>query len=203
MGQRIRPQDQWCGMDVRTLCLGVLSQGDYTGYDIKKFFESSFASFFPAGYGSIYPALAQLLEKKLVSCESQAQDKLPDKKIYQITAAGIEKFQHALASGKGSHRLRSEFLVQMFFAENLERQQLGAIINQRLSDMENELNAMNDMIGNQQGSNESGGAAFTRGFNRAMLEAGRDYIRSHRVLVERSADQKVTHLATSTNRIAG
>ena len=49
-------------MDVKTLCLGLLTAGEACGYDLKKTFESSFKHFFPAGYGSIYPALADLAE---------------------------------------------------------------------------------------------------------------------------------------------
>ncbi len=190
-------------MDVRTLCLGVLSEGDYTGYDIKKFFESSFSSFFPAGYGSIYPALAQLLEKQLVSCASQTQSKLPDKKVYQITASGLDQFRQSLREGKGTHRLRSEFLVQMFFSDHLDEHGLAALIDSRLSDINDEIATMDGMIGHQQGANTTGGAAFTRGFNRAMLEAGRNYINSHRVLVERQSDNKVTRFDSNVNRFAG
>ena len=64
-------------MDVKTLCLGVLCHGEATGYDIKKHFESAFSHFFLAGYGSIYPALAELTERGLVLCEEQAQPGRP------------------------------------------------------------------------------------------------------------------------------
>ncbi|HEY3858944.1 MAG TPA: PadR family transcriptional regulator, partial [Gammaproteobacteria bacterium] len=53
-------------MDVKDLCLGALTYGDATGYDLKKFFESTFSHCFLAGYGSIYPALAELTEEQLV-----------------------------------------------------------------------------------------------------------------------------------------
>ena len=45
-------------VDVKTVCLGMLTDGEASGYDLKKHFESSFGHFFAAGYGSIYPALA-------------------------------------------------------------------------------------------------------------------------------------------------
>ncbi len=40
-------------MDVKTVCLGMLTDGAASGYDLKKQFESSFGHFFAAGYGSI------------------------------------------------------------------------------------------------------------------------------------------------------
>ena len=57
-------------MDVKTLCLGVLTEGDRTGYEIKQRFEEAFNHFFGAGFGSIYPALAELTRRGLVTCES-------------------------------------------------------------------------------------------------------------------------------------
>ena len=40
-------------MNVRTLCLGVLSLGEATGYEIKKLLESRFSHFYDASFGSI------------------------------------------------------------------------------------------------------------------------------------------------------
>ena len=42
-------------MDVRTLCLGVLSMGSASGYEIKKRLENGFGHFYDASFGSIYP----------------------------------------------------------------------------------------------------------------------------------------------------
>ena len=48
-------------MDVKTLCLGVLSRGEATGYEIKKQCEEGpLAFFYAAGFDSIYPALNAL-----------------------------------------------------------------------------------------------------------------------------------------------
>ena len=45
-------------MDVRTICLGLLTRGEATGYEIKKQFEGEgFGHFAEASFGSIYPAV--------------------------------------------------------------------------------------------------------------------------------------------------
>ncbi|MEE8545632.1 MAG: PadR family transcriptional regulator, partial [Alphaproteobacteria bacterium] len=49
-------------MDVRTLCLGVLSEGGASGYEIKKKLEQTYRHFFQASFGSIYPALSRMTE---------------------------------------------------------------------------------------------------------------------------------------------
>jgi DNA-binding PadR family transcriptional regulator len=50
-------------MDVGTLCLGVLSFGDTSGYGIRKAVEDWFRHFGQASLGAIYPALAKLTAK--------------------------------------------------------------------------------------------------------------------------------------------
>ena len=52
-------------MNVRTLCLGVLSFGDATGYEIKKMAEDGlFSHFIEASFGSIYPALTKMTDEQ-------------------------------------------------------------------------------------------------------------------------------------------
>ena len=83
-------------MDVKTVCLGMLNDDEASGYDLKKHFESTFAHFFAAGYGSIYPALSSLAAAGLVDCREIAQDGKPDRKVYRITSAGRAHFLKAL-----------------------------------------------------------------------------------------------------------
>ena len=98
-------------MDVKTVCLGMLTEGAASGYDLKKQFESSFAHFFTAGYGSIYPALSSLAEQGLVDCEEIPQDGKPDRKLYQITVEGRRYLHEALQNTTPCHKVRSEFLA--------------------------------------------------------------------------------------------
>ena len=61
-------------MDTKTLCLGVLTRGDASGYEIKKAFEDGpFGHIQEIGFGSIYPALAKLLQDDLVTVTQYAQ----------------------------------------------------------------------------------------------------------------------------------
>ena len=106
-------------MDVRTLCLGVLSEGAASGYEIKKKLETTYSHFFQASFGSIYPALSRLTGDGLVSCTEQAQEKRPDKKVYSITAEGRMALIDQLMVPPGPDRVRCEFLVIMLFAELL------------------------------------------------------------------------------------
>ena len=84
-------------MDVKTICLGVLCTREATGYDIKKHFETAFSHFFLAGFGSIYPALAELSDAGLVSCEERSSGGRPGRKVYRATEAGRASVGWALA----------------------------------------------------------------------------------------------------------
>lgn len=169
-------------MDVKTLCLGVLSYQEATGYDIKKYFENAFSHFFPAGYGSIYPALSQLLENGHVTCTEQAQDKLPDKKIYRITSSGQAHFKAAIAAGNGSHKVRSEFLVQAYFAEMISPERLKEVVDSRVASWQASLDAISEHKANPEGW--PAGVLFSMGFGEAMLAAATTYIRENRHLIE-------------------
>ena len=76
-------------MNVRTLCLGILSLQEASGYEIKKDVEDGlFSHFIDASFGSIYPALTQLAAEGYVTVREEEQTGKPDKKVYAITDSG-------------------------------------------------------------------------------------------------------------------
>ena len=170
-------------MDVKTLCLGVLTFGDMTGYDIKKHFEEAFSHFFPAGFGSIYPALAELTRDGLATCQDVAQDKRPDKKVYRVTDEGRRLLREALLKTPPRHRVRSEFVVLLYFAHLLPPEHLAAILNQRTADMEALLALLREA---EQTECSLPSHPFVLGFGRVTLEAQLDYIKKHRASLMRA-----------------
>ncbi len=103
-------------MDVRTVCLGVLTLGEASGYEIRKRFEDGpFQYFTDAGFGSIYPALNRLHQEGLISCEQKSQTNRPDKKVYSITSAGRAALVTALQRPPGPDKFRSDLLLALFF----------------------------------------------------------------------------------------
>ena len=62
-------------MNVRTLCLSILFEGEATGYEIRRLcVEGECAYFVEASFGSIYPALAKLEDDGLVESRVAQQD---------------------------------------------------------------------------------------------------------------------------------
>lgn len=169
-------------LDVKTLCLGALTFGEASGYDIKKFFECTFSHFFVAGYGSIYPALADLTERGLVTCRPEPQEGKPDRKVYKLTDKGHRLFLDELERTPPNHKVRSEFLVQMFFAHQLPRERVAALFDKRLADIDESLQQIEAF----ERENADGefpappGALFCAGFGKAVLTAARQFILEHR-----------------------
>ena len=169
-------------MDVKTVCLGMLTDGPASGYDLKKEFESTFSHFFAAGYGSIYPALSSLAEKGLVDCEEIPQEGKPDRKVYRITEAGREHLLKALENPSPCHKVRSEFLATMCFAHLMQPKDIETVIDNRLADIARyqemfrkfECECMSEWPGGQQ---------FVLGFGKAIATAMDAYIKQNRHLL--------------------
>lgn len=164
-------------MDVKTLCLGALTSGGMTGYEIKKCFEEAFAHFFVAGYGSIYPALAELDRQGLVTCRSVEQEGRPDKKVYSLTEAGRRALVDTLATTPPRHKVRSEFLVLMYFAHLLPPEHVERVVDQMLARWQATLAQIEPCADSEE---IPPGMRFCAGYGRAVIGAAAEYVRSNK-----------------------
>ena len=168
-------------MDVKTLCLGVLSEEDRSGYEIKRRCEEVFRHFFVAGFGSIYPALAELQRDGLVTSQSVEQKKRPDKKIYRITDAGRNALADELVATPPRHKVRSEFLALMYFAHLLPPERVDAVLAEMIERFETTLG---DELGyfdrDDRAADLTPGQQFALGFGRTVLTAALAYCNRQR-----------------------
>lgn len=168
-------------MDIKTLCLGLLSRDDASGYDLKKQFETTFKHFYPAGFGSIYPSLADLAARRLITCHAMPQDKRPDRKVYRITEEGRKAFKKALYRAAPEHKLRSEYLVVAYFADYVDDDTLDVMLTDWQRTLDEGVSRFDSMSGN--GNGLSPRKRFVIGFGKAVTQAMADYIDSHRELL--------------------
>ena len=167
-------------MDVRTLCLGVLSLGDASGYEIKKAFEAGpFAHFHQAGFGSIYPALGGLHEDGCVSFTEVATDRRPAKKVYAITEKGRTAFRQALTKWPAPDKIRSEFVFMLFFADLMDEDHLDAVYDAYLAHYRRHV----EQIRGLDSTGIAPGRLFARGFGLAFYEAAVEYLETNRALL--------------------
>lgn len=174
-------------MDVKTLCLGVLTEQDHTGYEIKRCCEDVFRHFFVAGFGSIYPALAELQRDGLVTAKSVEQKKRPDKKIYSITAAGRRVLVEELAATPPRHKVRSEFLTLMYFAHLLPPERVDTVLGQMIERFEATLVEELALFDSADAPSElTPGQRFALGYGRTVLTAALAYCKRQRPQLARA-----------------
>ena len=107
--------------------LGMLSQGEHTGYDLKKLFEERVAHFWSESLGQIYPALHWLAEKGWVTVRTEPGQGRPDRTVYRITDEGRRAFVQWLREPPEPERVRNELLLKLFFGPQIGPEILGAI----------------------------------------------------------------------------
>jgi DNA-binding PadR family transcriptional regulator len=167
-------------MNVRTLCLGILSTGEASGYEIKKDIEEGlFSHFIDASFGSIYPALTQLAGEGLVTLRAEEQSGKPDKKVYAITPKGKDALARAISVVPGRDKYKSEFLFQMLLQEYITPEMMRAAIDKQIADLEGDLARIGECRCSEQ---PLAGARLVADYGEAVLSAGL------RVLKEKKAE---------------
>ena len=176
-------------MEVKTVCLGMLTDGPASGYDLKKQFESTFGHFYSAGYGSIYPALSLLAENGFVTCEHIPQNGKPDRKIYEITSSGRTCLLNSLDDPAPGHKIRSDFLATMWFSHLMTGDQVETVLNNLVSKIE----FQQKLITNIQATcahEWPAGKCFVAGFGKTMTAAIKKYVEDNRHMLADDAAQK-------------
>ena len=164
-------------MNVRTLCLSILYEGEATGYEIRRLcVEGECSYFIEASFGSIYPALAKLEDDGLVVSRTEQQDGKPAKKVYSITEAGRTAFAQQLAEPLGEDMFRSPFLLFARFAHILPRDLVEARANEFLQATIEKHRKLDD-VSAERGCNASD--AWVINYGRAVMEVAERHMRSH------------------------
>ncbi|MDJ0685700.1 MAG: PadR family transcriptional regulator [Alphaproteobacteria bacterium] len=168
-------------MDIRTTCLGVLALGPASGYEIRKAFEEGpFSHFAEGGFGSIYPALGKLSDGGFVTCTTEQQAKRPDKKIYQITDAGLDALFGALGgTTPGEDKYKSNLLFILFFAQHMPPDHIASVIDTRLDWYRGKLDHLMEDAGAAH-EPPATGADLVREFGVAVYQAAYDFMRDNR-----------------------
>jgi PadR family transcriptional regulator, regulatory protein AphA len=120
-------------MSLRYAVLGFLSVQPLTGYDLKKYFDTSVRHFWSADQAQIYRTLTQLAEDGLVQVRVIEQDGRPGRKEHHITDAGRIELDEWLRAPAEPHTAREPFLVKVFFAGRLPTADIAAIVDARIT----------------------------------------------------------------------
>lgn len=171
-------------MNVRTLCLGILSAGEASGYEIKKEIEDGlFSHFIEASFGSIYPALTQLAAEGLVTVRAEEQSGKPDKKVYAVTDKGRAVLTRSIAVLPARDKYKSEFLFQMLLQQYLTPPLMLAAIEKQIAELEADLARIGDCRCDEQ---PHAGARFVADYGEAVLIAALGVLREKKASLLRA-----------------
>lgn len=106
-------------MSLKHAILGFLSFKSFSGYDLKKAFDSSVHHFWPANQSQIYRTLAELDDQGLVEKEIIPREERLDMKIYRITQSGQAELHRWLSTPLSELGDREPFLIQVYFGGQL------------------------------------------------------------------------------------
>ncbi|MFL2840278.1 MAG: PadR family transcriptional regulator [Pseudohongiellaceae bacterium] len=141
-------------MNVKILCLGALSLGKASGYDIGKRLKDPLGHFVDTAKSSVYPTLKALHEEGLVQYEDIEQTSHPNKKIFELTQKGKDVLKLELEALAPTHKIRSQYMLMLFFADMLSSDRIGAIIKERIQNVESFLrdeSQLREYVGNNIG----------------------------------------------------
>lgn len=100
---------------LRHIILGLLAAHPMSGYDIKRAFDRSLATYWNAGNSQIYTTLKSLSAQGYVSSELVVQESRPNRRVYSLTDAGQQELEAWLAEDVPSRFTKDEFLTKLFF----------------------------------------------------------------------------------------
>lgn len=98
--------------------LGLLSHEDLSGYEIKRRIDTTLKYFWGASYGSIYPALADLV-KNGFAVKQVIESSERNKALYSITEEGHKHLSIWLEDPIEKDELRYETMLKIFFGNEI------------------------------------------------------------------------------------
>ncbi|MEX2395310.1 MAG: PadR family transcriptional regulator, partial [Actinomycetota bacterium] len=109
--------------------LGMLSLAPVSGYELTQNVDRTIAHFWTISKSQVYSELQRLEELGLVAGTDVTQERLPDKRIFELTDDGGRALDAWLADPKHERsRLRSGPLLKLFFSHRLDRDRFDALL---------------------------------------------------------------------------
>jgi PadR family transcriptional regulator AphA len=111
--------------------LGLLSIVPMSGYDLAQAAERSVGRFWPVSKSQVYSELARLEPLGLIRGTEIAQDRRPDKRVFQLTERGEEALDSWLESDDlAAPRLRLPFLLKIFLGHRTDPERSSELLRE-------------------------------------------------------------------------
>jgi DNA-binding PadR family transcriptional regulator len=111
--------------------LGLVSLRPRAGHDLARYAALSIGNFFALTRSHVYAELDRLSNLGLLEATEVPQERLPTKRVYEITADGEDVLREWLDEAPlDSERQRNLFLVRVFFGDRMSPARLEAILDE-------------------------------------------------------------------------
>ncbi|MCC4501493.1 PadR family transcriptional regulator [Limosilactobacillus reuteri] len=117
-----------------------------TGYEINDILQNQISYFYDGTYGMIYPTLKKLEKEGKVKRETVIQEDKPNKNIFSITDEGKEELKEYLESNKVEEVFKSDFLMKLFFGDDLSKQKVIELIKSEIKVKEDQIKRLEDSL---------------------------------------------------------
>ena len=94
--------------------LGLLAREPLSGYDLTSRTKERLGFFWQARHSQIYPELARLEERGMVTHRVVEQQDRPDKKVYSATEAGLNALKAWAAEPPAPRAVRDEMVLKAY-----------------------------------------------------------------------------------------
>jgi Predicted transcriptional regulators len=123
--------------------LGLLSEHDLTGYEIKKIIDMRFSFFWNESYGQIYPELKRMVAEGLICEQAALETGKRRKTAYAITPKGKKELISWLMGPTEKETVRFELLLKMYFSSLVDAKVIQRQIGDFLVAHEQQLSMLN------------------------------------------------------------
>jgi PadR family transcriptional regulator AphA len=101
------------------LILGLLTEGQLSGYEIKRIVDIRFNFFWNESYGQLYPHLKNMVQDGLIKEKQSEEPSSRGKILYSITEEGKEELTAWLKEPVEKESVRFELLLKMYFSNQI------------------------------------------------------------------------------------
>ncbi|GAU71070.1 putative PadR family transcriptional regulator [Streptomyces sp. NBRC 110611] len=111
-------------MALRHAVLAALLDEELSGYQLAKAFDLGVANFWYAQPQQLYAELARLEEAGLIRGREVVQDTRPNKRLFQVTDAGLAELEQFTAATAKPCFIRDDLLVKVQAADRVDTETL-------------------------------------------------------------------------------
>lgn len=115
-------------MSLEFTLLGLLNRKPRTGYDLSKIVSRTTSFYWTATQTQVYQSLKKMAAQGWITSETIWQSSKPSKLVYHINPEGKDAFMKWLRNPPESPTLKEPILVQMYFLDLLDSEEIAVKI---------------------------------------------------------------------------